>query len=732
MAALHPHGLERYWLVALLLSTPVWAQPDLSSTSGNVEPQLEEVVVTAERRESNIQQTALSILAISNQTLSSQNVFQIQDLMTVLPQLQIQPHPNASNTLSLYLRGVGNSDEQILQDPSVGVYMDGVYLPRNIGLNLDLLDVERIEMLRGPQGTLYGRNATGGAINIVTPPPDNEFRSRITQGFGDNGHRRTMLSANLPLRENLAVRLSYGAFAQDGFIDTLPASSTRFGDLRKESGRFDIGWTPRGDFQLRYALDYHRADDVPGFIAAVPLYPARSIRPQFSKVGQSDTPENRVDSQGHTLTAEWSLSDSWVLTSISALRSIDDAQSQNFHQGVFGDSALLLTSAWGEQSMHSQELRLSNAHTDSRLILLTGLYQFQEDATRNAANLTPANNRRMLVFGRGIQNISRAIYSRASWTPNMFGERLTITTGVRLSADKRRATLQRGVQDLARGVTNLNPQLYTGNRSFRNISPELVMEFKIDDSRYMYIKSSRGHKSGGFNARASSVERFSQGFDDEHLLSTELGIKSEWLNRRLRLNAALFYGDYQDIQLNVQSDPNNIVLSDVLNAGGAAISGFEFDGSWIVGPGLQLDVNCSFLRTNLYDVRDANNINVADNYRLIGAPKQACSGSLDASRSLGAGLNLFGNVSYRIQSDTFGSATTAAGEYRIPGYGIWNLRLGLDVAINEATLQLASWLRNANDEQYYLSHFNGGAGKTVPSAIYGSEKTAGIDVTLRF
>ncbi|MGA1742648.1 MAG: TonB-dependent receptor domain-containing protein, partial [Pseudohongiellaceae bacterium] len=304
--------------------------------------------------------------------------------------------------------------------------------------------------------------------------------------------------------------------------------------------------------------------------------------------------------------------------------------------------------------------------------------------------------------------------------------------GIRLSSDKRRATLQRGMQNLASGITNLNPQLYIGNRDFSNASPELIAEFKIDDNRFVYIKSSRGYKSGGFNARASSVERFSQGFDDEHLLSTELGFKSEWFNRRLRLNAAVFYGDYQDIQLNVQSDPDNIVLSDVLNAGAASISGFEIDSSWVINSGLQIELNCTFLHTDISDVRNANNVNVARDYRLPGAPSRSCSSSLDMSRTLENGFNLFGNIAYRIQSDSFGSATTTAGEYRIPGYNMMNLRLGVELKVNRFSLQLASWVRNAGDKEYYLSHFNGGSGRVVPSAIFGPEETAGIDLTLQF
>jgi len=715
---------------AAVLSTQAWAQPSQPDEAG-AEYALEEIVVTAERQEEDLQETAISMLAVSAQALTAANIQQFQDLTFVLPQLQIQPHPNSASTLSLYLRGVGNSDEQILQDPSVGVYVDGVYLPRNQGLNLDLLEIERIEMLRGPQGTLYGRNATGGAINIITSAPDDSLSGRVTQGLGNYGHRRTVATLSMPLARNLAARVSHGQLHQDGFVDNPPGASASFGELARETQRFDLAWSPHPAVAARYTFDRQAADDMPAYIAAVPLFPGTAPRPDMAVAGVADLRNNFVDSSGHTLTVDWQLSERWLVKSISATRALADSQVQTYHQGVFSASSLLVTNARGEQTMRSQELQISG-RLRSNVEILGGLYLFREEASRNAGNLTPANNRRSLVMSRGIQNQSAAVFARASWTPDALASRLTLTAGLRLSEDQRVAALQRGVEDVARGVISLNPQLYSGERRFRNASPEIVAEYALDQSRFLYAKASRGYKSGGFNARASSVQRFSEGFDDEQLLSTELGFKSEWLERRLRVNAALFYGDYRDIQLNVQSDPDNILLSDVLNAGGAAISGLELDVQWLVRPWLQLALSCSQLRANLYDVRNARNANVAANYRIIGAPEQSCASSVNLSRQLSPGVTFFGTLAHRFQSDTFGSATTAAGEYRIPAYDVVNLQAGITFTMKNATLQMTSWMRNAADEEYYLSHFNGGAGRIVPSAFYGASRTAGIDLTLNY
>jgi len=693
--------------------------------------QLEEIVVTAERREKDLQETAISLLAVSAQALTSASVVQFQDLPFVLPQLQMQPHPNAAGTLSLYLRGVGNSDEQVLQDPSVGVYVDGVYLPRNQGLNLDLLEIERIEMLRGPQGTLYGRNATGGAINIITSAPDDTLTARLTQGIGDYGHRRTAASVSLPLASGLSARVSHGELKQEGFVENPGGRFATLGDVARQTQRLDLSWSAHPAVAARYTFDKHTSDDVPAYIAAVPLFPAAERRPQQTVAGIKDLARNVVDSTGHTLTIDWQWSEDWALKSISAARSQADSQNQIYHQGVFSARPLLATNAGGEQSMRSQEFQITG-RLRSNLELLGGIYLFREDTARSAGNLTPANNRRSLVISRDIENQSKAVFARAAWTPGGETGRLTLGAGLRLSDDQRVAALQRGVEDLTKGTTSISPLLYSGERRFRNASPEIVAEYALDSARFLYAKTSRGYKSGGFNARASSVERFGEGFDDEQLLSTELGFKSEWLERRMRVNAALFYGDYRDIQLNVQSDPVNILLSDVLNAGGASISGLETDVSWLVRPWLQLDVSCSLLRTNLYDVRDATNANVADKYRIIGAPKRSCSGAVNLRQTASPGVNFFGTLAYRQQTDSFGSATIAAGEYRIPGYGVLNLQAGISVTLKSTTLQISSWARNATDEDYYLSHFNGGAGRVVPSALFGAGKSVGIDLALSF
>jgi iron complex outermembrane receptor protein len=715
-------------LTSALFSTAATAQAAQSDTLAKAE-QLEEIVVTAERREADLQQTTVSMLALSAEKLALRNVMTLQDLSFVSPQLQIQPHPNSSNTLSLYLRGVGNSDEQVLQDPSVGVYVNGVYLPRNQGLNLDLLDLERVETLRGPQGTLYGRNATGGAINIITPAPGADLQAKILQSIGSSGHRRTVATLNMPLTHNLALRLNQGEMKQQGHVDNPNGAVSRFGDIDRQSRRADLLWSVSDQISARYSFEASSADDTPAYIAAVPLFPAKTSRPQLPASSPVNLDTNHVDSEGHSLIIDWQIGSLWAVKSITATRSLADSQSQNFHQGVFSAAPLLVTTAFGEHRMRSQEIQLSGQVLNN-LSLISGLYLFEEHAWRNSGNLTPANNRRTLVAGRGIRNQSLAGFARIQWTPDMLSNRILLTGGVRLSDDRRRANLQRGIENVVTGVITTNPQLYSGQRRFRNVSPELVVEYALGDTGLLYAKTSRGYKSGGFNARASSAQRFSEGFDDELLQSSELGFKSEWWQRRLRINTALFYGAYTDIQLNVQSDPQNIVISDILNAGGAAISGLELDISWLAKPWLQFDLNCSQLRSNLYEVRNAKNQNVADDYRIIGAPKISCSGTADYSKALASGADLFASMTYRYQSDVFGSSTVSAGEYRIPAYGILNIQSGIKFNLGGAAWQISYWMRNAGDKQYYASHFNGGSGRVVPSAIFGSGKTTGLDVTL--
>ena len=236
---------------------------------------LGDIVVTAQRREASLQDTPISVAAFDEKALAAKGIANITDLRTAVPNLQLSPQPNAGTTSRVFIRGIGNSDDQITQDPSVAVYQDGVYVGRSQGLATEVADLERIEVLRGPQGSLYGRNATGGAINFITRQPD--LGRWSADGLVTGGSRnlfRLRAQLNVPLGDTLAIQAGYVHNQQDGFVDNAGTGVKRFGDVRRDAYRAAVRWKPTDAINIRYAYDRSDIGDTPIYLSAVALYPA--------------------------------------------------------------------------------------------------------------------------------------------------------------------------------------------------------------------------------------------------------------------------------------------------------------------------------------------------------------------------------------------------------------------------------------------------------------------------
>jgi len=697
------------------------------------QPQLEEVRVTAQKRSEPLQQVPISVVSLDAAALARFGFDDLESLRLQVPGLQLLPHPNAQSTQLVYLRGVGNSDEQVIQDPSVGVYLDGVYLPRSQGLNLELLEIDRIEVLRGPQGTLYGRNATGGAVNFVTRQPEIgalSFKQHV--GVGSRELLRSRSGLNLPLGDTAALAMGYLIASEEGFIRNAGSGESHFGSRDREALRADLLWEPAPSWTLRYAYDTAESEDTPAFIDRVPLAPLKADRPSRGSPSVVDLRANRVEAEGHSLQVSWSPEAGFEIRSITGYRTLSDYQNQDFHSGQFGPLPLLQTEASGTQDSWSQEFQLLGGSEALGIEHILGVYWFKEQAQRMAGNYTPGNGLRRLVFGRDIENTAKAVFGQLTWTPPLPDQSLAITVGGRWSEDERLAVLDRAVENVANGTVTFNPLPSEGERDFDNFSPSFVVAWQADEAINVYAKVVEGYKSGGFNARATTPQRFSEGFDDETLVSWELGLKSDWLDRRLRLNAALFRSDYEDIQVNVKSDPNNPILSDVLNAGSATVDGLEVDISGLLGESLRYDVRYAWLDAGFDRITAADGTNVADSYRFIGAPRHFVSLGLEytlADTALGQ-VQLASQ--YVWQDDSFSSTTIDAGTYIIQAHGVWNARLTLSHPLPRGEVQLALWGKNLGDEEYYTAHFNGGAGFPVPSAIWGAPRSLGVDFTYAY
>ena len=720
----HMSGNRIQLVIATLLcgtASPLLAQAESPAPQDGIE----DIVVTAQRREESLQTTPVSIEAFGARELESKGITGLTDLRANVPALQLTPFPNNAATTQVFMRGVGLSDDQITQDGGVAVYMDGVYVARSQGLAVEVADLERIEVLRGPQGTLYGRNATGGAINFVTRKPDLDafgFKGQVSLGNYD--HRRFKAAVNVPLGHTLAVRLSYVNQQQDGFVRNPGTGVKRWGDEDRQAMRGDLLWEPSDAISLRYAYDRTEIGDTPAYVAATPFHPQTAPRPKAGSPLVRDLLPNDIVSQGHSLIGEWQPSDTLTVRSITGYRKLDNFQNQDYLTGVLGPIPLQKNSSRAKQDQWSEEIQLVGDAFEDRLQYVVGYYFFTEEGSNFSNSFSPPTATRSFTTAT-IKNRSHALFAQGTWTPALLDDRLHLTVGLRQSWDKRAATLARSTQ-VGGGAIVPVPGLGDGSRDFKDFSPTFVVAYDAAETVHLYAKAVKGYKSGGFNIRASSLARFDQGFGPETLWSFESGIKSQWLDNRLRFNLAGFVSKYRDIQINVQSDPTNVRLTDVLNAGRATVKGIEMDVTLVPVRALRITANYSYLHARYNRILNAAGVDVARDYRFTNAPAHTLA--LDLSYDLPPTPigKLTANVNYTLQSDKFTNATVTNGRYIVGDYGLMNARLSLGDIPGLRGVSAALWARNLTDKDYYLLQFNIGR----PGAIYGEPRAYGIDLSV--
>lgn len=681
---------------------------------------LEEIVVTAQKRAESLQDTPISMAAMTAADLENRGILDINDLRTEVPALQVAPHPNSATTARIFIRGVGNNDDQITTDPSVAVYLDGVYIARSQGLSAEVAELERIEVLRGPQGSLYGRNATGGAINYITKAPDlHEFGFKQTLAYGNYDQFRSRTRLNVPLGDTLAVELAYLRSQKNGFVKNLGTGSKRFGDQRRDAYRAAVRWQPTDTLDIRYSYDRSDLNDTPGFISHVPFYPLKGERPSESSPFERDLRANDVTAQGHNLTASWEASDTLTVKSITGYRKLSTETYQSYLTGVMGPFPLLTAEFDQDQKQFSQEFQLIGDALDGRLNYVFGAYYFDESADSFDFTVVagaPRTDRTVTI-----DNKAYALYGQATYRPE-FAEGLYITPSLRWSRDERKATLAQVVRPAAGAPTAL-PQ-GRGEQTNSNVSPGLVIGYDVSDDANIYAKWSRGYKTGGFNVRASSIQRFNEGFGEETLDAFEIGLKSSWLDNRLRLNVAAFVSKYKDMQTNMQI---STAVTDTFNAGKATIKGVEVDLTARPAPGLTVGVSYAYLDGNFDEILDPAGNDIADRYSFIQAPKNTVT--LNAQYQfpetpIGT-LTAYADYFFQDKKHT----ATIDSRYIVGDYGLLDVRLTLaDIPLGAGNWRLSAYGKNLTDKEYYVFHGNAG----LPAAFFGEPRTYGLELVFEY
>ncbi|MGB1457999.1 TonB-dependent receptor [Spongiibacter marinus] len=794
---------DKGWLslVALLAAPMAMAQPGDTQRYA-----LEEVVVTAQKKAESLQDAPISLTAFGQQALENKGINSLADIGANVPSMSIEPFPINNATLRIFIRGIGISDAQITQDPPVGIYMDGVYIARSTGTALDVADLERIEILRGPQGTLYGRNTTGGAINLVSKRPNTEafeFEQKFTVGDRDLFTSKT--SANIPVLDNLALKLAYMTTEKSGFVEN-EGPGGDFGDREVQGYRVDMRWDLSDQLTMDYAFDKSNLAYYNSMYQAITppngdKGQAEPIKGHASK--RTVYSESRLDSlkttkpleestteiSGHALTFAYQHED-FDLKYIAAYRELTDESyadlgggkgrskfrlDSHSYSGPEGTTPLVKPVVTQKQLSH--ELQLSGDAMDSRFEYMVGLYYFDESAEEDNSPLHHQMSSRTEVpwYAAGfkgflvnflsqhyeVDNQSMALFGQGTWTPNILEDRLHLTFGARHSRDERKAiknqtdinkvSLYGHLFNIHYGVidaTDPSRQFddVKAEKDFTDNSFSFVAEYDLSDTVNIYGKINEAYKSGGFNTRDPQRDGnqgpasdgvnygfgFAEGFDEEKVRSMELGIKSELMDRRLRINADIFRSVYSDMQLNFIL-AGTVADTKITNAGEAEMQGFEADITFMATRNLLLMLNYAYLDAEVTKAEDVSGKDVSDEFVFFAAPEQSYTAAADWTLADADWGRTSLNLSYNYMDErNGGSRAENVKNTRLEAYGVWNARFGVsDMPFAGGNLSVAAWGKNLTDEEYAITAIDNQP-QSDRSVLWGEPRSYGLDLIYRY
>lgn len=740
------------------------AQEATAQPSGGVE----DIVVTARKFAESSQSVPGAITAFSNAALESRNVQTIESLAALAPNLNVNSSSASISGTVISIRGISdNNPTNLLNDPPVGIYLDGIYLGRAAGGIFDLVDIERVEVLRGPQGALFGRNTTGGAVSITSrsPAATPGVQQKMSYGRFNEWMTRTRVDFGELANTGIFASFGYAHRQSDGWVDNILQPSNRdpgaintdtaVGSLRGEWGgvRVEI----HGDYQNRKGVA--PAAQVQGTSPAVLAYYSQSpnygggpfnvYTERQGSLALDFLGRSKGELWGVSGSVEVDLSPAVTLKSITGYRSLDTTEWALFsgNSGLRGPVitgtgvqilpvTLFQAASYNKQHQFSQELQLLG-DTD-RLRWVLGAYYFDEDVRQSNpqsfnfvinANLS-APQQRTVAYTGGAR--SYAAFGQASFTPAIANDRIEITLGGRYTRDERRIDQQDtvfGVPQARRNLKRVNEDFsYTGS-----------VKYAFTDDVNVYARYSTGYKSGGFNA----ADLIGNGYDPEKVKAAEIGLKSQFFDRRLRFNLSAFHTDYTDRQISVLvASPTGGATNTTQNAGRAVIKGIELEVTAVPVVGLTLEGSLGYIdpKYKRYDFRETAGgplIDVSDEARFHYQTKLTAHAGVQYQFP----ETSFGQPSIRVDYDHTGRryfqpldrVSPLNSTIVDPGFDNLQARFALSrLPLGAMTGELAVYGRNLlNDTDHIVSGIDFGA-LGFAEAQYVQPRTYGVSLSLEF
>ena len=756
----------------------------LALTGGATQAQsgatLEEIVVTAQKRAESLQDTPIAITALSARTLSDKGIQDISQIAKVTPNLVFDttsPISGLSSGAAVFIRGIGNTDFSLTTDPGVGTYVDGMYVSRSVGGVLDVLDVERIEVLRGPQGTLFGRNTIGGALSITSRAPTEELSGSVSATVGVDGRFNFRGTLDVPFSETVRSSFAVSHKQRDGYVDR-PLVGDKLGNENRQSFRGKVVYEPNDTWGFQLSADYTNIDEesaaaigrgftstfpdgtpggggVIGFaltnagLAGVPVTQAQVDaavaaanldRFVSAPLGRELRDSDYVSfGTGDTLGTTGNGNSSEI--EVSGLSFVVDYHNDNFDvkylfarhdtEGSFlsdpDNSPFSITEVNNPEYDHEQtthELQITGSLFENRLKYIAGLYAFDEEGIDTVFvplhTIVPGPPGTIIGFPAGLTNIaavdndSKAIYFQLDYDINNIW---SVTAGARSTEDDKQYAFTQFVAAVPGTIIplpfplpgavvrpggpvlpGLLPLVGTGtgvvNDSFDETTIKLGLNATLDDGTLLYYSFSQGFKSGGFVLRYVSPVPEALSFDPETIDAHEIGVKWQGFNDRVRLNAALFSSEYENIQVTFYDAGGGPVTA---NAGTADIQGFELELTAILSDHFKLDMGYGYTDAEYTEVTAVPGLSDAIdvNDKLVNTPENTFNAGIEySSEALGGELSI--RVDYSYTDDIFNDSQNSRFLFQ-DSISLWNA--AARYRFNENN-ELVLFVTNIGDERY--------------------------------
>lgn len=821
-------------IVALLAGSSAYAETATAEDGSK----LEVITVTAQRYEQKLQDTPLSVIAVNANQLAAQGVESLQGLGEFVPNVTIAGTSAQGNAIANFsIRGIGGAPSGfVTQESAVGIYVDDVLFARPNGALLDLLDVERVEVLRGPQGTLFGRNTAAGAIRYVSKKPGRELEGNVKVAMGSRDRMDISGVLNVPLTETLSSRFSFSKKSQEGYIRRV-ADGDMVGDTDSTTIRGQFRWRPNDKLDVNFAADWVQTHDDGGAtianeFSATDLYSAalygmqsvggppvnlaitnsaRALSPlsvsQSNYCGQGasavnlgsvnsnatcvaaavsdfnyyynqatgkyeiyggDKDLNDFESYGLSLNIAYDFSDNLTFKSLTGYRQISQIQKQDWDRTPI---PLVALSEYIDIEYYTQEFQLNGRSFDNRLKWVAGLFYYHDEAddrrfrseASGGANYLPDIYGTPIVTGRGAREYKiMTTESIAAFAQGTFDvtEKLSVTLGLRYNEDtKDYASFREGrgqayaetgqpitcnlaAPTTATCVRSLPAFQGLSGVSWDNFSARVGLEYRWNDDVMTYFSAAQGFKGGGFNDSVQTTCLTSQQlalpnankllancglslFDEENLMTYEVGIRSDLFNRRARLNVTLFRTEYKDQQIqliDVGPPPFQFTVN-----GDSTVQGVEAEFMAKVTDNLLVRANVGWVDSQYDEVMlgAGGGIALTPETPFFRSPELSYSIGANYSRNIGTGeLNFDLNYGWK---DEMASSPTPGNMVMLPSYGLLNARVSYESDKNWSVALIAN---NLTDEYYLTGGFDpGGPSSEATPGLSNCGKPGGAVVT---